>query len=558
MPVGGAREGERAGNRRAGVEAAGMMNSTGRMMARPVADIVKPQRSDGALRRAEEELRDFVENAPVAMHRLGPDGLILWANQNELEMLGYAPDEYIGHHIAEFHADGKAIEEILRRLARGELVQEYEARLRRKDGSIRDVVINSSVLWEDGNFIHTRGFTRDISDRRDAERANRLKDDFLAILSHELRTPLNAIVGWAHILRDHRADTEMGKKAVETIHRNAQAQNQLISDILDVSRIVAGKLRLERRPVELRRVIEAAVDTVMPAADAKAIHIDLRLDPDAGPISGDPDRLQQVVWNLLANAIRFVPASEGRITVRLEVIDSHVRITVKDNGPGIDPDLLPHVFDRFRQGDRSNDARHRGLGLGLAIVRHLVEMHGGTVGANNHERHRGAVFTIELPRLGVADEVDPQLNVHLAQEAVWLDAAPSLEGLRILVVDDEMDTRDLLKEVLERCGAEVMTCATAGEGLSTLRREHPNVLVADIEMPGESGYELIRELRALPPEDGGLTPAVALTAHAGAHDRMRALTAGFEIHVPKPVQPAELAAVVATLARAGSARKSPS
>jgi CheY-like chemotaxis protein len=350
----------------------------------------------------------------------------------------------------------------------------------------------------------------------------------------------------------------MGKKAVETIHRNAQAQNQLISDILDVSRIVAGKLRLEPRPVELRRVIEAAVDTVMPAADAKRVHIDLRLDPDAGPISGDPDRLQQVVWNLLTNAIRFVPASEGRIMVRLEVIDSHVRITVEDNGPGIEPDLLPHVFDRFRQGDGSDKARHRGLGLGLAIVRHLVEMHGGTVRANNHERHHGAVFTIELPRLGVADEVGPQLNRHTVQKAVWLDEAPSLDGLRILVVDDERDTRDLLKEVLEGCGAKVVTCASAREGLAAVRRLHPNVLVADIEMPGESGYELIRELRALPPEDGGRTPAAALTAYAGAQDRMRALNAGFEFHVPKPVQPAELAAVVATLARAGSARKSPS
>jgi PAS domain S-box-containing protein len=533
------------------------MNFPGRMMARPLADSVKRHGSDAASRRAEEELRDFVENAPVAMHRLGPDGLILWANRNELEMLGYAPDEYIGHHIAEFHADGKAMEEILRRLARGELVQEYEARLRRKDGSIRDVVINSSVLWEDGNFIHTRGFTRDISDRKKAERANRLKDDFLAILSHELRTPLNAIVGWAHILRDHRADTEMGKKAVETIHRNAQAQNQLISDVLDVSRIVAGKLRLERRPVELRRVIEAAVDTVRPAAGARAIQIDARFDPDAGPISGDPDRLQQVVWNLLANAIRFVP-KEGRITVRLEGIESDVRITVEDDGPGIDPELLPHVFDRFRQSDGSENAPHRGLGLGLTIVRHLVEMHGGTVRANNHERHRGAVFTIELPRLGVADEVDPQPNSHPPPEAVWLDAAPSLDGLRILVVEDEMDTRDVLKEMLERRGATVTACASAGEGLSILRREHPNVLVADLEMPGESGYELIRELRALPPEDGGLTPAAALTAHAGAHDRMRALSAGFEIHVPKPVQPAELAAVVATLARAASARKTPS
>jgi signal transduction histidine kinase/CheY-like chemotaxis protein len=382
--------------------------------------------------------------------------------------------------------------------------------------------------------------------------SDRIKDEFLATLSHELRTPLNAIVGWSHILREFVAGNDTARKAVETIHRNAQVQAQLISDILDVSRIVAGKLRLDVQPVDLAAVVEAALDTVKPAAAGKEVRLEAFLEPEAGRLSADPARLQQVIWNLVANAIRFAPAREGRVVVRLEAIGSQARITVEDNGPGIEPRFLPHVFDRFRQADSSSSRRHQGLGLGLAIVRHLVELHGGTVHAANREDGTGARFTVELPRRAVATAEAEMgaIGRHMqAEEPVWLDSAPSLEGLRVLVLDDEPDARDALRAALERCGATVSTVASAGEGLAALLEGRPDVVVSDIEMPGEDGYEFMRKVRLLPADQGGRTPAAALTAYASAQDRLKVLKAGFQIHVPKPVQPAELAAVVASIAK---------
>jgi PAS domain S-box-containing protein len=379
--------------------------------------------------------------------------------------------------------------------------------------------------------------------------ADRRKDEFLATLSHELRTPLNAIVGWSHVLRDGTGSPETVRKAAETIHRNAQVQAQLISDILDVSRIVAGKVRLDLRPVNLSSVIEAALDTVRPAAQARGVRVEVVLDPAAGPISGDAERLQQVIWNLLSNAIKFVPEKDGRVHVRLEAVNSHVRLTVEDNGPGIEPRFLPFVFERFRQEDASSTRRHQGLGLGLAIVRHLVELHGGTVAADNRAERTGAIFTVELPRRSVAvDAVTIQRHPH-AEEPAWLEDAPALAGVKVVVIDDQPDARELVKAVLERCGASVTAVGSAREGLEAVRGERPHVVLADVEMPGESGYDFVRQLRELPASQGGQTPAAALTAYATAQDRMNALRAGFQIHIPKPVQPAELAAVVASLFR---------
>jgi PAS domain S-box-containing protein len=392
---------------------------------------------------------------------------------------------------------------------------------------------------------------------RQAEEASRLKDEFLATLSHELRTPLNAILGWAHMLRQRAAESAPDMiKGVETIVRNAQVQSQLIADILDVSRIIAGKLVLNLRPIHLSAVIDAAMETVQPAARAKDIRLEPVIDASGGPVSGDPDRLQQVVWNLLANAIKFTPRG-GRVHVRLEAINSHFELTVEDNGPGVDPEFLPFIFERFRQADSSSTRRHGGLGLGLAIVRHLVELHGGTVEAGNREARAGAVFKVKFPRRSVAaeDKRHPLQRHPQAEETVWLDAAPSLATVKVLVVDDEPDARELVVAALGRCGAQATAVASAAEALRALSAERFDVLLADIEMPDQDGYDLIRTVRRLPADRGGTIPAAALTAYASAQDRVKVLGAGFQMHVPKPVQPAELAAVVASLAQAGPGRR---
>jgi PAS domain S-box-containing protein len=386
---------------------------------------------------------------------------------------------------------------------------------------------------------------------RGAVEADHRKDDFLAVLSHELRTPLNAIVGWSHVLREGTASLEMVRKAAETIHRNAQVQARLISDILDISRIAAGKMRLDLQAVDLPAVVEAALASLRPAADAKGVRLETAFDPEAGPVSGDPSRLQQIVWNLVCNAIKFVPEGRGRVRASLEAQGPHVRLTVEDNGPGIDSAFLPHVFDRFRQAESGANRRSQGLGLGLAIVRQLVELHGGTVQAANRPDGLGACFTVQLPcrgeaRATTATEADERAQV---EQPLWLDAAPGLGGVRVLVVDDREDARDLLKYVLERCGATVVVAASAAEALVIVPRDKPDVLLSDVEMPEQSGYDLLRRLRSLPAAEGGQTPAVALTAYASAHDRVQLLRAGFQMHVPKPVQPAELATVVASLAK---------
>jgi signal transduction histidine kinase/CheY-like chemotaxis protein len=390
---------------------------------------------------------------------------------------------------------------------------------------------------------------------QEADEANRVKDQFLATLSHELRTPLNAIVGWAHILRAGDLDPEATDKALETISRNALAQGQIVADILDMQRITAGKLRLNLQAIELAPVVQRAVDTVSPAAHGKEIELQTLIDAGIGPILGDEDRLQQVLWNLLSNAVKFTPKG-GRVRVELLKVNSHLELVVEDTGPGLDPDFIPFAFDRFRQADSSSTRRHGGLGLGLAIVRNLVELHGGTVAAGNRSVGSGALFVVRLPRMSVRPSQGPaavETRHPEAERQVSFADAPSLHGLRVLVVDDEPDSRELITAALSRCGADVASAGSAEEGLALLKAMRPHVLLSDIEMPGEDGYSLLRKIRLLSPEEGGLTPAAALTAYAGTEDRMRALASGFQIHVPKPVQPAELAVVVSSLAR-GSAR----
>jgi PAS domain S-box-containing protein len=776
------------------------------------------------LRRRERELADFIENASVGLHWVGADGTILWANQAELDLLGYTREEYIGRAITEFHADQDVINDILRRLTNKETLHDYEARLKCKDGSVRYVLINSNVMWEEDRFVHTRCFTRDITERKRAEEellksrsqleellsreqsaraeaerqrdftrlvledapiaigvmegadhrflfinrktceltglseeqfvgrthaevvpeadkivapildrvyatglgetqeidvalpkgrrqllvtwtalpgrdgrpnsvlylslditdrklaeealresegqlrtladavpqlvwmadadgyifwynqrwfdytgtspeqmegwgwqsvhdpavlpkvlerwqasietgepfemefplkgadgvfrwfltrvnpvrdsqgriarwfgtntdideqrrtaeelreANRLKDEFLATVSHELRTPLTAILGWAHLLRIGQHDEKSATNALETIERNARAQGQLIDDLLDVSRIITGNLRLDVRQLDPGSFIEAAIEALRPAAEAKDVRIQKVMDTGVVSVAGDPARLQQVVWNLLSNAIKF-NRKGGRVQVRLERIDSHIEIAISDTGAGIKPDFLPHVFERFRQADQKTTRQHGGLGLGLAIVRHLVELHGGTVEAESEGEGQGATFVVHLPIMPVHQKDNPAERVHPSARDTLpsYDCPERLEGLKVLVVDDEVDTREVFRVGISRCGAEVLTAASAQEALEAIERERPDLLISDIGMPGEDGYELIKKVRALPAGRGGKIPAIALTAYARTEDRLRALRAGYQMHISKPVELAELIAVMASL-----------
>jgi PAS domain S-box-containing protein len=378
---------------------------------------------------------------------------------------------------------------------------------------------------------------------REAQQVNRAKDEFLAILSHELRTPLTAILGWTRMLRQGSLKIETQARALEAIERNGALQAQLVEDLLDASRIITGKIRLEVMPIDLTPVINAAIDAVRHGADAKGIEIHVHIDPAAGPVSGDPTRLQQVVWNLLSNAIKFTQKG-GRVSVVLSRVGGAARIEVHDNGQGIPAEFLPYVFDRFRQADSTSTRPHSGLGLGLAIARHLVELHGGTVQADSPGVGRGATFTVDLP-IAVGASTLRKID----HPAAFLDAEPALQGLHILVVDDEQDARELVSAVLERKGATVTAVSTVSEALATIERDKPDVILSDLGMPGEDGYSLIRKLRARSPEQGGRIPAAALTAYASAQDRARALLAGFQSHVPKPIEASELAAVIVSLAR---------
>jgi PAS domain S-box-containing protein len=694
-------------------------------------DVTERKRTEEALKRNEAQLTDFFENAAVPLHWAGPDGIILRVNEAELDMLDYTREEYEGRHIAEFHVDQDIIADILRRLADGEVINDREARLRCKDGSIKYVRINSSVYWEHGKFIHTRSFTRDITERKrtesrltlqysitqilsesgdfnesakqilataceslnwevgalwqvdrqanvlrnveichatalqtpefdrltqtltleksvglpgriwaagkpewipdilhdpnfsraaatreklraafgfpirlgnqvlgvieffssevrepddellkmvagiggqigqfterqraeqesrelfkreraaraEAEKANRLKDEFLATLSHELRTPLNAVIGWSRMLSSGRLDRESSQHALEVIERNAWAQKQIIEDILDVSRVITGKLQLNLGPVDLVAVVDAALDAVRPAMEAKDIKIETVIDASLRMISGDADRLQQVIWNVLSNAAKFTPAG-GEVEILVSQTPTHVQLQVSDTGPGIAPDFLPHVFERFRQADGSTTRTHGGLGLGLAIVRHLVELHGGTIGAENRTDGTGAIFTVRLPLPSGELRADTLASASSIFKETQRDT-PSLEGLRILLVDDETDTLDLINVELAQHGAQVTGVTTAAEALALLKDSQFDLMISDIGMPEMDGYELIREVRKHESGQDVRLPAVALTAYARVQDRMRAILAGYSTHIAKPVEANELITVVASLA----------
>ncbi len=644
-------------------------------------DITDRKRTETALKQSERELTEFFENASEAIHWVGPDGTILRANKAELHMLGYSAEEYIGRNIAEFHVDQEGIRDILARLHRGETLENHPAQMLARDGSIRDVLINSSVYFEDGQFIHTRCFTRDVTNqlrtekalrhlaaivettddaviskdlngiitswnpaaerlygytaeeaigkpvtilipenrpdeepailerlrkglridhyetirvakdgrrlnvsltvspirdasgkiigaskiarditqqkktqdeiarllaaeraaRQEAEIASRTKDEFLAVLSHELRTPLTAILGWLTILRGHKLDEKTTEHAIETIERNAKAQAQLIEDLVDVSRIVGGKLNLEVSPIDLLPVINAAIEVVRPAADAKEIVVEVNYDSPVELVLGDPSRLQQIIWNLLSNAVKFTPRG-GTVQVDFRRRDSYAEIVVRDNGIGIAPDFLPHVFERFRQAESTATRSHRGMGLGLAIVRHLVELHGGSVWADSEGENQGASFTVHLPLAALQ-----RTSLSAASVAAGNGEQENvLHGLRILLVEDEPDARELIAMLLQGSGASVEAVDSAGDALTRLPLFIPHLLLSDIGLPRESGYDLIRQVRALASELNKV-PAIALTAFATESDRKMSLSAGFQAHLAKPVEPAVLVTTIKSL-----------
>jgi signal transduction histidine kinase/ActR/RegA family two-component response regulator len=379
--------------------------------------------------------------------------------------------------------------------------------------------------------------------RSEAEAANRIKDEFLATLSHELRTPLTSLLGWSSVLREARRDEKVLAQGLEAIDRNARVQAQLIDDLLDVSRIVSGKLNLDVRPLDIASVARAAINVVRPAADAKGITLDYHAEPGLGAISADSARLHQIIWNLLSNAVKFTTHG-GKICVRVEHDGSNARVTVKDTGQGIEPEFLPRVFDRFRQADSSTTRNFGGLGLGLAIVRHLVELHGGTVSAQSDGLNKGATFTATFPLL--ADRMEPAASAQVPE--ISSTDMYALDGLRVLLVDDEPEARQIISTVITRTGAEVRTCESAHEALAKLSEWKPDVILSDIAMPEEDGYSFIRKVRSLPRDKGGETPAAALTAYARDIDRRQALAAGYQMHIAKPIGAGQLVTMIARLA----------
>ena len=522
-------------------------------------DVTERKRVEEAVRESEQQLRTLANAVPLLAWMAEPDGSIFWYNQRWYDYTGTTPGEMLGWGWQSIH-DPDILPRVLE-LWRASITSgepfEMEFPLKSAAGEFRSFLTRVTPLRDEhGRVVRWFGTNTDVEELRgalkQAEEANRMKDEFLATLSHELRTPLTSILGWARMLSNGQLAKAETTRALETIERNAKAQSQLIEDILDVSRVITGKLRLEVQPVDLAEIIESSIDGVLPAADAKGVRLQHVLDSGASMVSGDPARLQQVIWNLLSNAIKFTPRG-GRVQVKLERINSHVEITVSDNGQGIGADVLPFIFERFRQADSTMTRAHGGLGLGLAIVRHLVEMHGGTVEVESDGEGQGATFIVKLPLIvlrsfkighaGQAERVHPTSGNNLP-----FDSPPELNGLRLLVVDDEEDTRILLKAVLEKCGASVTTASTAREAIAVLKASRPDVLISDLGMPEEDGYSLIKRVRELSEEDGGKTPSAALTAYARAEDRMKVLRSGFQIHIPKPVEPAELVAVVATLA----------
>jgi len=491
------------------------------------------------------------------------DGRFQRVNPAFQKVLGFSEEELLTMSLFELVHPDDRVRTLTgyEKLAAGQSIKSMDNRLRSKDGTYKWVAWSYFPVPEDGLAF---GVGRDVTELRkieevlrlraeELENANRVKDEFLATMSHELRTPLTSILGWSRLLDSNQLNEKEKERAVHVIQRNAEAQSRLIEDLLDVSRIITGKLRIEFQPVSFASVADSAINSMRPAVDAKQLQLETTIDPAAGPILGDPARLQQIVTNLLSNAIKFTP-NGGKIEIRLERFDSHVRLAVTDTGVGIPPEHLPHIFERFRQVDSSNVRAHGGLGLGLAIVDYLVRRQGGAVSAESEGINKGATFTVEFPLTSsevISSELGPVPLISRPTKT-FLDSSDlltdeKLKDLRILVVEDDSDTQELLKTVLERHGAHVTAVSSSAGALAEIKHVKPDVIISDIAMAGENGYDLIRKIRSLGPEKGGHVPAIALTAYAGPSDRRRALLAGFQTHLAKPVEPDELLAVILNL-----------
>lgn len=538
-----------------------------------IANAIERKRVEEALLESEEQYRIVAETASDAIISINEQSEILFVNHAAERIFGYKVEQMVGQPLTMLmpeylrHLHEAGLERYIETGKRHLSWEHVEVTGFHKKGYEFPLELSFGEFNKNSKHVFI-GIARDISERKEteaereqilqreqkarheSEEANRVKDEFLATLSHELRTPLNAILGWSNLLRSGKLAPEESLRALETVERNARSQAQLIDDLLDISRIITGKLRLEVAAVELSDIIRSAVDAVRPASAAKNIRLQTLFDKNVGPISGDGNRLQQVIWNLLTNAVKFTP-KDGQIQVRLEQINSHVEIVVSDTGQGIDAEFLPFIFDRFRQADQTSTRRQGGLGLGLSIVRQIVEMHGGTVSVESEGENLGTSFIVKLPRMTTLPrtEKENEKRVDPTSDSYFqFEGSPEMTDLRILVVDDEPDSRELLRVVLEQCGSKVTTAGSSAEAINFLEKGAFDVLLSDIGMPDEDGYTFIGKVRALPKEKGGHIPAVALTAYARVEDRIRALKAGFQLHVSKPVEPVELTAVISSLA----------
>lgn len=511
---------------------------------------------------AEHFLSAIIDSSDDAIITKDLNGIVTSWNKSAERIFGYTAEEMIGQPILRLIPAERKQEEpaILQRLRHGERVDHFDTKRCHKDGHQLDISLTiSPVKNRAGEIVGASKIARDISLQTQAAqilatandetvRQNRLKDEFLTTLSHELRTPLQSIVGWVQILQV--GDLSEGELAqgLEVIGRNAKAQQHIIEDLLDMSRILSGKVRLDVQKIELATVLEAALETVRPAAQSKGVKIHAFVHSAATTITGDPQRMQQVFWNLLTNAIKFTPRG-GQIDVTLQRVDSHLEASITDTGIGIVGDFLPNVFDRFRQADASNSRSHGGLGLGLSIVKHLVELHGGNVFARSPGPGQGATFSVVLPFTAVTEQSFALARREGNEADLQGHPIPALHAITVLIVDDDQDSRMMVAKTLEKAGAKVSTAGSADEALRLLDISLPDVLVSDIGMPEKNGYAFLEELRARPPEKGGKIPAAALTAYTRVEDRVQAMCAGFQILLPKPVDAMELVATVAALAK---------